>query len=66
MNRNRLCFMLIKDSVPVSKMMKKTKTKHFVCFIIKTSTTLKVKSNTKNFEKIDLLPLVFLGALMRG
>ena len=53
MNRNRLCFMLIKDFV--SKIMEKTKTKHFVCFIFKTSNTLKVKCNIKNFEKIDYL-----------
>ena len=35
-------------------MMKKTTSKHFLCFIFKTSKTLKVKMqyNTKNFEKI--------------
>ena len=35
-------------------MMKKTKSKHSVCFIYKTSKTLKVKilSSRKNFEKI--------------
>ena len=34
-------------------MRKKTKSKHFLCFIFKTSKTLKVKMqyNTKNFEK---------------
>ena len=41
MDRNRLCFILIKDFL--SKMMKKTKTKHFVSFIFKTSKTLKAK-----------------------
>ena len=51
MNRNILCFMLIKNSV--SKMMKKAKTKYFVCFIFKASNTLKVKCYIKSFEKID-------------
>ena len=41
MGRNRLCFILIKDSF--SKMIKKTYSKHFVSFIFKTSKTLKVK-----------------------
>ena len=38
--RNRLRFILINDFL--SKMMKNTKSKHFVCFIFKTSKTLKV------------------------
>ena len=52
MDRSRSCFILKKDFL--SKMMKKTKSKHFLCFIFKTSKTLKDKMqyNTKNFEKI--------------
>ena len=51
-NTRRLCFILVKDFL--SKTMKKTKSKHFVCLIFKTSKTLKVKilHSTKNFEKI--------------
>ena len=43
---------VLKDSL--SQMMKKKKSKHFVCFIFKTSQTLKVKIQykTKNFQKI--------------
>ena len=33
-------------------MMEKTKSKHFVCFISKTSKTLKVELQDKKFEKI--------------
>ena len=52
MGRNRLCFILIKDFL--SKMIKKTKSWHFVCLIFSTSKTLKVKIlySTKIFEKI--------------
>ena len=49
--------MLIKNFV--SKMMKKAKTKHFVCFIFKASNTLKVKCYIKSFEKIDYLHWLF-------
>ena len=52
MGRNRLCFILIRDFL--SRIMKKTKSKHFVCFIFEASKTLKVKIlySTKGFEKI--------------
>ena len=52
MGRNKLRFILMKDFL--SKMMKKTESKHFVCVIFETPKTLKVKIlySTKNFEKI--------------
>ena len=48
--RNRWRFIFIKDFL--SKMMKKTKSKHFVRFIIsKTLKTIKVKKRYKKFSK---------------